>query len=174
MTYLTKIPLYLASALIAAMVLTGCQATIDTRWATTNDTLDHWEPLAATMPVEIRGQWPNASREQIARAIPHAVLEPSSADAAPGPRFVVEIGSNAPGTDNAYCAAPASGQTATGVATTLTLTLCDGSRMVARSSSPMNAANVTPAELSRKIGHLENLALIGIEKNEPRLVETMD
>lgn len=176
MTYLAKIPVYLASTLMAAMLLAGCQATVDTRWATTQDTLEYWQPLAAKLPVEVRGQWPDASREQIARAIPNAVFDQSASAAASVPHFVVEMSRDAQGTDNAYCAGPVAGQASAVAATssTLTLTLCDGTRVVARSSTPVTSADATPADLPRQIAHLENLALIGIEKNEPRLVETMD
>lgn len=176
MKLLTKNPLYLISALMLTILLAGCQATVDTRWTTTQDTLDHWQPLAVSLPVEVRGEWPNASHEQIARAIPNAVFASASTGAAPAPRFVVEMGSNAQEADNSYCAGQPSAQTSRGATTppTMTLTLCDGTRVVAQSSASVNSANVTAADISREIGRLKNMALIGIEKNEPHRVETMD
>lgn len=176
MKKLSKIPVYLVATVMAAMLLAGCQATVDTRWATTQDTLEHWQPLAATLPVEVRGQWPDASREQIARTIPNAVFDPSASTVALAPHFVVEMSGDAQGSDSAYCASPVATHTsaAAAVPLTLTLTLCDGTRVVARSSTPVTSADAALADLPRKIAHLENLALIGIEKNEPRLVETMD
>lgn len=176
MKHLTKNPLYLIPALMLTILLAGCQATVDTRWATTQDTLDHWQPLAAGLPVEVRGEWPNASDEQIARAVSNAVFASASTGAVSAPRFVVEMGSNAPGADNTYCVEKPATQANNAAATPLamTLTLCDGTRVVAQSSASMRSANVTAEDLSREIDHLKNMALIGIEKNEPHLVETMD
>jgi len=179
MNYLVKIPIYVLSGLMVAGTLAGCQATVDTHWATTQDTLDHWEPLVSKLPVEVRGQLPNASNAQIASAIPNALpvqspVSAGSSDPVPAPtaRLVVQVGGEVPGSDRAYCSEPVSRQASANTAapTIVTLTLCDGARVVAQSSSTISPGNADAIDLSRKFNHLKNLALIGIQAHEPRVV----
>jgi hypothetical protein len=183
MKCLTKISIPIALAWIAITTLAGCSATVDTRWATSEDTLNHWETLAPNLPVEVRGQLPNASNEQIAQAIPNAVPEQSSASkggtdpvAASIPRFVVEVGRKIPSADSAYCAESSPEQTSISNAPplTLTLTLCDGSRLVGRSSTLIHSGNAVAGDISHQVRHLKNLTLIDIAKGDPKIVETED
>lgn len=110
---LVRIPLLLTCAASVTTALAGCHATIDARWATTDDTVDHWEKAAPSLPIEVRGQLPSATAEQIARAIPNAVPAQSLENAGSNrtvndsaPRFVLEIGNDAVPHSNTYCTKP--------------------------------------------------------------------
>jgi hypothetical protein len=162
-------------------VLAGCHATIDARWATTDDTVNRWEKAAPNLPIEVRGQLPSATSEQIAHAIPNAVSAqtPESTGSKhavndSAPRFVLEIGNDALPHSNAYCTKPSAGSAnaASPTPLTLTLTLCDGTRLVASSRTPLDPDKVSVANIPRRIDHLKNLTLIGISRSPAQFVET--
>jgi hypothetical protein len=158
-------------ALFAAALLAGCQATTDARWTTANDTVYRWEHALPTLPVEVRGQLPNVTHEQIAQAFPHAlpVREPADHSAA---RLVVDAGSDAPPADDSYCATPVPGQSGRVSRTpfALTMTICDGTRLVASSRSLVDPGKSTVENLPRQIDRLKNLMLIGIDGSPAQLV----
>jgi hypothetical protein len=163
-----------------SVVLAGCHATVDARWANNDDTVDHWSRAMPNLPIEVRGALPNASNEQIASVIPNAVADTATAVAAekhaanaPDARLVMELGHAATPSNDSYCAKPAQ-QEAAAPATaglTLTLTLCDGSRLVASSRTPINPEKVTVEELPRRVSRLKNLTMIGISRSPAQFVE---
>ncbi len=53
---------------------------------------------------------------------------------------------------------------------TLNLALCDGTRLVASSRSLVPSGKNTVEDLSRQIGHLKNLLLIGIDESPAQYV----
>ena len=174
MKSLLRPPLLLACAMTVTTVLAGCHATVDARWATTDDTVDHWKKAVPNLPIEVRGQLPNASNEQIAHAIPNAIRAQSMASTGinhsvddPAPRLVVEVGSDVSPHDDAYCAKPSKDQmnATTGAPLALTVTLCDGTRLVASSRSPLNPNKASVTDLPRQIDRLKNLTLIGIARS---------
>ncbi|WP_243050335.1 hypothetical protein [Dyella sp. RRB7] len=164
-------PLLLACAATVTLALTACHATVDARWATTDDTVYHWQKAMPSLPIEVRGQLPNASSEQIARAIPNASAAPSIESA---PRLVVELGNDASPRGDTYCAKSGQDQAsaAPGTALGVTLTLCDGTRLVASSHSPLDAKQATVADLPHQIDRLKKLTLIGIARSPAQYTET--
>ncbi|HET6552797.1 MAG TPA: hypothetical protein VFG49_04595 [Dyella sp.] len=167
-------PLLLACALTLTTMLAGCHATVDAQWATTDDTVYHWERAVPKLPIEVRGQLPDASNEQITHAIPNAIsAQPlkiagsSHASNDPSARLVVEVGNGPSPHDNAYCTRQDEHQTSAGQAgpVALTVTLCDGARLVASSRSPLKPSGTTVADLSRQVDRLKNLTLIGIARS---------
>jgi len=163
--------LLVACAILATGLLAGCHATADARWTTANDTVYRWEHALPTLPVEVRGRLPNVTHEQIAQAFPHAlpVREPVDHPAA---RLIVDASSDAPPADDTYCATPAPGQSGTvsGTPFALTMTICDGTRLVASSRSLVAPGKSTVENLPRQIDHLKNLMLIGIDGSPSQLV----
>lgn len=163
--------LLIACALLAATLLGGCHATTDARWTTADDTVYRWEHALPALPVEVRGQLPNVTQEQIAQAFPHAlpVREPVGHPAA---RLVVDAGSDAPPADDSYCATPAprESNTVSGTPFALTMTICDGTRLVASSRSLVDPGRNTVEDLPRQIDRLKNLMLIGIDGSPSQLV----
>ncbi|WP_430390685.1 hypothetical protein [Dyella sp. 20L07] len=176
-----RIPFLLACAALMTTVLAGCHATVDARWATMDDTVYHWERAVPKLPIEVRGQLPNASNEQIARAIPNANPAPSLASAGNGhaagdtaQRLVVEVGNHASPNNDAYCATPTEEHASTHSESQLaiTLTICDGTRLVASSRSPLDPNKTTVDDLPRKIDRLKTLALIGISRSPAQYTQT--
>lgn len=167
MNLLRQLP-SLACALAMIAVLAGCHATVEAKWATGDDTVYRWEKAAPTLPVEVRGQLPNASQAQMVQAIPNAV-----ATAGAGERWVVEVSQQAAPHDDAYCqpAAHNGAPSSTQAALALTVTLCDGHRLVATSRSPLDAQKSSVDELPRRIKRLKNLALIGIARSPAQYIE---
>lgn len=163
--------LLMACALVATTLLAGCHATADARWTTADDTVYRWEHALPTLPVEVRGQLPDATNEQIVQAIPraHAAGQAGSAAAA---RLIVDAGSDATPDGDRYCAAdtPARTGTTSTAPRTLNLALCDGTRLVASSRSLVPSGKNTVEDLSRQIGHLKNLMLIGIDESPAQYV----
>jgi hypothetical protein len=163
--------LLVACALLATTLLAGCHATTDARWTTADDTVYRWEHALPTLPVEVRGQLPNVTHEQIAQAFPRAlpVREPVGHPAA---RLVVDAGSDAAPADDAYCAAESPGRASTTSRTplALTMTLCDGARLVATSRSRIDPDKSNVDDLPRQIDHLKNLMLIGIDESPAQRV----
>jgi hypothetical protein len=161
----------LACTLLASTLLAGCHATTDARWTTANDTVYRWEHELPALPVEVRGQLPNLTHEQIAQMLPRAlpVREPVNPSAA---RLVVEAGSDAPPADDAYCTTPAQDPTSTVSRTplALTMTLCDGTRLVASSRSLVAPSKSNVEDLPRQFDHLTNLMLIGIDESPAQRV----
>jgi hypothetical protein len=164
---------FLIAGIAMAGALSGCHTTMDARWATTHDTVNRWEAAGPNLPVEIRGELPNVSNEQIARAIPHGMSKTSP----PGDssaKFVVELGTKVSPESNAYCV----GQNTQPVAPsamapmTVTLSLCDGARLVARSSSPLDPGDAAVDHLDRKINHLKNLMFIGLAQSRADSIDT--
>jgi hypothetical protein len=166
--------LLILSGVLALVALSGCQATTDARWATTGDTVNRWETLDPHLPVEIRGGLPNASHEQIARAIPNALPQKLSAGNAAA-HFVLELSNSntLSSSDNGYCAAQVAKPEASSAAKqiTMTLSLCDGTRLVARSSSPLHLNGAGVEQLGREVDRLKSMMLIGIAKNYAELTE---
>jgi hypothetical protein len=166
---------FAVTAAAATTVLTACQTTMDARWATNDDTVNRWETVAPSLPIEVRGRLPNATNEQVASAIPNSMTQQSLVNAHdhrasndPAPRFVLELSNEAPAGDNAYCAhrgsEPADSDTAKPL--TVTLSLCDGTRLVARSKSPLESRDAAPEYLNGKIKRLKNLMFIGIADDQ--------
>jgi hypothetical protein len=155
----------LAYAVLMTIILAGCHATVDAKWATPDDTVLRWQRELPTLPVEVRGALPNATNEQMAHAIPHAFAVTDSSATGSTAHVVVEAGGGALALGNAYCASRGEGRgNAGGTAPlTLTVTLCDGTRLVATSSSRLDPGKSKLDELPREIGHLENMMLIGID-----------
>lgn len=163
--------LLIACALLATSLLAGCHATTDARWTTATDTVYRWEHALPTLPVEVRGQLPNLTHEQITLAFPRAlpVREPVDHPAA---RLVVDAGSDVTPADDAYCATPAPAQASTASRTplALTMTLCDGTRLVASSRSLVDPGTSSVEDLPRQISRLKNLMLIGIDESPAQRV----
>lgn len=165
--------LLIACALLATSLLAGCHATTDARWTTANDTVYRWEHALPTLPVEVRGQLPNATTAQLVQAIPraHAAGQSATASAA---RLIVDAGSDAAPDGDSYCATgiPAqAGSTSTSTAPrALNLALCDGTRLVASSRSLVPSGTNSVEGLSRQIDHLKNLMLIGIDESPAQYV----
>ncbi|AIF48211.1 hypothetical protein HY57_13600 [Dyella japonica A8] len=146
------------------LLLTGCHATVDARWANSDDTVDHWKKAMPSLPVEVRGALPGATNQQIAQVIPNAKTMDGSAGTLVSPRLVVELGEPAKPRDDAYCAKPAPAVATGGspAQQTMTLTICDGARLVATSSKPLDVAHTPVSELPKRLDSLKKLALIGI------------
>ncbi|QNK01453.1 hypothetical protein [Dyella telluris] len=156
------------ACVVATLLLTGCHATVDARWASSDDTVDHWKKAMPNLPVEVRGALPGTTHEQIAQAIPNAKVM-STHDVDPtAARLVVELGQRATPRDDAYCAAPASAIAAGNAPAqqTMTLTICDGARLVATSSRPIDPAKASVPELASRVASLKKLALIGISREQ--------
>jgi hypothetical protein len=164
----------LISGVVAMFALSGCQTTMDARWSTTHDTVSRWETLDPNLPVEIRGGLPNASHEQLARAIPNASPQKLST-AKPAPHFVLELSNSntLSSSDNGYCAAQVAEPPASSAAKPImvTLSLCDGTRLVARSSSPLDRNGADVEQLGHQVDRLKSVMLIGIAKNYADLTE---
>lgn len=157
---------WIALACSAAMLLlTGCRTTVDARWATSDDTVDHWKKAMPKLPVEVRGALPDATNQQIAEVIPNAK---ATAAGVATPRLVVELGEANKPKDDAYCAKPAQGDAsgAPQAQMTITLTVCDGTRLVATSSKPLDAAHTPVSALPGRVDNLKKLALIGISRSQ--------
>jgi hypothetical protein len=163
--------LFLICAMTTTAMLAGCHATVDARSTTAEDTVYRWEHALPNLPVEVRGQWPNATDEQIAHALPHAVPALGTNDQ-PVARLVVEAGNDASLHTDAYCANPNPAQATPAPAThlTLSLTLCDGTRLVASSRSPLDADKSKVEDISRQVDRLKNLMLIGIDESPAQYV----
>jgi hypothetical protein len=161
----------MACALVATILLTGCHATTDARWTTANDTVYRWEHAMPTLPVEVRGQLPTITNAQIAQAIPRALPARQPADQTAA-RLVVDAGNDLAPTNDAYCAAtesaPAAATSRTPLA--LTLSLCDGPRLVASSRSQVAPGKTHVDDLPRQIDRLKNLMLIGIDESPAQYV----
>jgi hypothetical protein len=177
MQRIQSIPLLVcALAMIAA--LAGCHATVEAKWATTDDTVYRWEKAAPNLPIEVRGQLPGATHAQIVQALPHALPVNTADDMASGAarntqseRWVVELG-DAVKPDNTYCSQPARSAPGSAAAPlALTVALCDGHRLVATSQSPLDANKASVGDLPRKINRLKNLTLIGIARSPAQYVE---
>ena len=163
--------LLVACALLATTLLAGCHATTDARWTTADDTVYRWERALPSLPVEVRGQLPSLTHEQIAQAFPRALPARQPADH-PAARLVVDAGSDVPPADDAYCATPAPNHVSTVSRTpfALTLTLCDGTRLVASSRSLVDPGKSNVEDLPSQIDRLKNLMLIGIDESPAQLV----
>ena len=163
-------PLACAVAVIGS--LSGCQTTMDARWATHGDTVNRWEAAGPNLPIEVRGELPNISNQQIARSISNASSQNSVASV-PAARFVLELGSPVPVAGDNYCAAHDAAQPVSHATepVTITLSLCDGTRLVARSSAPLDATATAEAHLKGNIEHLKNLLFIGLADNQAQSTE---
>ena len=149
----------------AMLLLTGCRTTVDARWATSDDTVDHWKKAMPKLPVEVRGALPEATNQQIAEVIPNA--GGTHADVA-APRLVVELGQANKPKDDTYCATPAhdnAGSTPQ-AQMTITLTICDGARLVVTSSKPLDVAHTPVSAIPGRVDNLKKLALIGISRSQ--------
>ena len=129
------------------------------------------EHALPTLPVEVRGQLPNITHEQIAQAFPRALPAREPGDH-PAARLVVDAGGDAPPADDTYCVTPAPGQAAATSKTpfALTMTLCDGTRLVASSRSQVDPGKSSLEDLPRQIDRLKNLMLIGIDESPAQRV----
>ena len=160
---------WIALACAAAMLLlAGCRTTVDARWATSDDTVDHWKKAMPKLPVEVRGALPDATNQQIAEMIPNAkAMDAAHADLT-APRLVVELGQAARPQDDAYCAKPAQNTTSSAPPSqmTITLTICDGARLVATSSKPLDPARTPVSAIPDRVDNLKKLALIGISRSQ--------
>mgnify|MGYP006951077849 FL=1 len=163
--------LVIACALLATTLLAGCHATTDARWTTADDTVYRWEHALPNLPVEVRGQLPNVTREQIAQAFPRAIPAREPVEH-PVARLVVDAGSDALPADDAYCAtaAPAQANNASRTPFALTMTLCDGTRLVASSRSLVDPGKSNVEDLPRQLNRLKNLMLIGIDESPAQRV----
>ena len=163
--------LLIACALLATTLLAGCHATTDARWTTADDTVYRWEHALPTLPMEVRGQLPNITHEQIAQAFPGVLPVHEPVDH-PAARLVVDAGNDAPPADDAYCATPPARQATTTSRTplALTMTLCDGTRLVASSRSQVDPGKSNLEDLPRQIDRLKNLMLIGIDESPAQRV----
>jgi len=152
-----------ACAVITAVALAGCQTTVDAQWATRDDTVYRWQHALPTLPVDVRGHLPGTTNEDVVRAIPHAV----SPETHEGARLIVEIGDDAAPRDGSYCSTQGPADTKVDIRAPLmlTLTLCDGLRLVASSSAPLQASKNDTSNLPRQIDRLKNLMLIGIDES---------
>lgn len=156
------------AAVVATLLLTGCHATVDARWASSDDTVDHWKKAMPNLPVEVRGALPGATDAQIAQAIPNARVMSAHDAGLTTARLVVEVGQRATPRDDAYCATPipAATSASTSAQQTMTLTICDGARLVATSSQPIDPARAPAPELASRVASLKKLALIGISREQ--------
>jgi hypothetical protein len=151
-----------AFAATTLLMLVGCRTTVDAHWSNTDDTVDYWKKAMPKLPVEVRGALPDATNQQIAQAIPNAGSMPTNPAA---PRLVVEVGHAAKPSDDGYCAKSAEASSKTGPQTTITLAVCDGSRLVVTSSKALNPATTPASELAKQVESLKKLALIGIARS---------
>jgi hypothetical protein len=163
----------IACAVTTTAMLAGCHATVDARSTTPDDTVYRWEHALPNLPVEVRGRWPNATDEQVTHAIPRSLSLPYASDQ-PAARLVVEVGPDGSPRTDAYCATPNPAQgradPAPAAHLTLTLTLCDGMRLVASSRTPLDADEGTVEHLPRQLDRLKNLILIGIDESPAQRV----
>jgi len=153
---------------LATLMLAGCRTTVDARWATSDDTVDHWKKAMPKLPVEVRGALPDATSQQIAEVIPNAKAANGAAtvDSLMSPRLVVELGQGAKPRDDAYCAKPAPEDASAAGAQTISLAICDGARLVATSSKPIDPAHTPVSTLAGRVDSLKKLALIGIARSQ--------
>jgi hypothetical protein len=158
-------PLTALACAAATLLLAGCHATVDARWANSDDTVDHWKKAMPNLPVEVRGALPEATSQQIAQAISSA----KTTEANPASeRLVVELSQAEEPRDDTYCAQPGK-RAATGgsqAPTAITLAICDGARLVATSGTSLDPAKTTVSTLAKRVDSLKKLALIGIARSQ--------
>lgn len=156
------------ACVVATLLLTGCHATVDARWVSSDDTVDHWKKAMPNLPVEVRGALPGTTDAQIAQAIPNARVMSTHDAGLTAARLVVELGPRATPHDDAYCATPRPANVTADASAqqTMTLTLCDGARLVATSSRPIDPARASATELASRVASLKKLALIGISREQ--------
>lgn len=149
----------------ATLMLAGCHATVDARWANSDDTVDHWKKAMPSLPIEVRGALPDATNQQIAEAIPNS--EAVGAANLASPRLIVELGQGPKPQDDAYCSKPMQ-ETAVnaGTKTAMTLTICDGARLVVSSRTPLDPTKTPVSTLPKRVDNLKKLALIGISRSQ--------
>lgn len=152
------------------LMLAGCHATVDARWASSDDTVDHWKKAMPSLPIEVRGALPDATNQQIAAAIPNGKALGSASDHGAdftAPRLVVELGQGPKPHDDAYCGKPTEDRAASSSAkAAMTLTICDGTRLVVSSRTPIDPAKTPVSTLPGRVDSLKKLALIGISRSQ--------
>lgn len=155
---------------LATLMLAGCRTTVDARWTNSDDTVDHWKKAMPKLPVEVRGALPDATSQQIAEVIPNAKAADANASTPAhlmSPRLVVELGQGAKPHDDTYCAKPAQDTAGSTAGTqTISLAICDGARLVATSSKPIDPARTPVSALAGRVDSLKKLALIGIARSQ--------
>nr|WP_199040659.1 hypothetical protein [Dyella sp. ASV24] len=149
----------------ATLMLAGCHATVDARWANSDDTVDHWKKAMPSLPIEVRGALPDATNQQIAEAIPNSKTEGAANLASP--RLIVELGQGPKPQSDAYCSTSIPDSAANlGAKTAMTLTICDGTRLVVSSRTPLDPARTPVSTLPKRVDNLKKLALIGISRSQ--------
>lgn len=170
--HLTK--LLLMGTVAASALLAACQETVDARWTTPEDSVYRWSQLEKTAPLELYGQLPNISSDEIIRFVPNATPgelsqgEPTTTNASDlSKRLVLSIGEHKSPAGNAYCEDRVHGPSmdSSTRSTDLTLALCDGGRLVAWSSTPIDLQEKSPTYIAHKVKRLKSLALIGISQS---------
>jgi hypothetical protein len=149
----------------ATLMLAGCHATVDARWANSDDTVDHWKKAMPSLPIEVRGALPDATNQQIAEAIPNS--KSLGATNLALPRLIVELGQGPKPQSDTYCSKPAPDSAANSdTKTAMTLTICDGTRLVVSSRTPLDPAKTPVSTLPKRVDNLKKLALIGISRSQ--------
>lgn len=156
-------------------MLTGCHTIKDAHWATKDDTVARWEHAMPSLPVEVRGQTDRLSNEALISAVRrtlNAAVGEGDDGLSEKARFVLEAGGAPQPADDRYCAKahPVQPLPPAGEVQLMTLTLCDGTRLVGWSQRRMDADAHSPDRLKRLVGQLEDLLLIGIEQSPTQYV----
>lgn len=154
-------------------MLAACQGTLNTRGATRQDTDQRWQPLMATMPIEVHGQAPALQAAALTAAIPHGVRRRDYAATHRQPieasrHIVLYVGGDRLPTSASYCQiAPVMVDApVTQGRVMLAGALCDGGRLVVAARRELPASKLTATAMPRTIERFKSFILYGLQPSQ--------
>ncbi len=138
-----------AAVAAAGTCLAGCQGTLENRWVEPEDSVAVWEPRLASILIDVHGELPGVSSQEMVSRIPNATNSARYGREGHAPalaslqRVELYIGGDAVPTDATYCeSSPALRVVAPPDKAVVAAALCDGTRVVVTVRQQLGASAV--------------------------------
>lgn len=160
--------------LIAAVVsVTGCEATVHSRWAKRRDSVDYWSPKLATIPINVHGTVPDSDYAETLARIPNGTNDyiytqkGETTALRSTPRLELYVGGNMLPVNATYCDKTPTMRSVDVPANKvmLAVALCDGARLVATARDEFSPDEVETNTMSHSVERMKGWLLFAISRS---------
>ncbi len=170
-----RVALLLALPLVA---LAGCNATVNTRWAESQDSAEAWQTTMTHIPIDVHGAIPGESVDQTVNRVTDGTTMAAFDGAHSGqtpleqaPRIELYVDADKLPQTESYCAVTPTLESVNGKkdAAQVVGALCDGPRLVATEVVHLDSRDLPVAEVSQAVAKFKSRLLDGLA-SDPRQV----
>jgi hypothetical protein len=165
-------------ALIAtAAAVSGCEATVHSRWAKQRDSVYYWSPKLATIPINVHGTVPDSDYAETLARIPNGTNDDiytqrgETSALRSVPRLELYVGGNMLPVNVTYCDKTPTMRSVDIPAgkVMLAVAICDGPRLVATAREEFSPDDVSTKTMSHAIETMKAWLLFAISRSLSRV-----